>query len=64
MPHSGNDLGDRRVAEAQMLDESDDAGSVLLPPCISVSPLSRVAKEGGVAHVAHLLPVPVSRVPR
>ncbi len=63
VPHSGDDLGDCRVAEVQMLDESDDAGSVLLPPCISVSPLSRVAKEGGVAHVARLLPVPVSGVP-
>jgi len=40
VPHSSNDLGDRQVAEAQMLDKSDDAGSVLLPPCISVSPLS------------------------
>jgi hypothetical protein len=37
---------------------------VLLPPCISVSPLSQVSKEGGVAHVARLLPVPVSGVPR
>jgi len=64
MPHSGNNLGDCRVAEAQMLDESDDAGSVLLPPCVSVSPLSRVSKEGGVAHVAHLLPVLVSEIPR
>ncbi len=64
VPHPGNDLGDRRVAEVQVLDESDDAGSVLLPPCISVSPLSRVAKEGGVTHVARLLPVPVSEVPR
>ncbi len=64
VPHYGNDLGDRRVAEAQMLDKSDDAGSVLLPPCISVSPLSGVAKEGGVAHVARLLPVLVSGVPR
>jgi len=63
VPHSSNDLGDRRVAEAQMLDESDDAGGVLLSPCISVSPLSRVAKEGGVAHVARLLPVLVSRIP-
>jgi len=64
VPHSGNDLGDRRVAEVQMLDESDDAGRMLLPPCISVSNLSRVAKEGGITHVAHLLPMPVSGVPR
>jgi len=64
VPHSGNDLGDCQLAEVQMLDESDDAGSVLLPPCISVSPLSRVAKEGGVAHVARLLPVLLSGVPR
>jgi len=64
VPHSGNDLGDRRVAEAQVLDESDDTGGVLLPPCILVSPLGRVAKEGGVTHVARLLPVLVSGIPR
>ncbi|CAM6055526.1 unnamed protein product [Sphagnum tenellum] len=64
VPHSGNDLGDRRVAEVQMLDESDDTRGVLLLPCISVSPLSRVSKEGGIAHVARLLPVPVSEVPQ
>jgi hypothetical protein len=64
VPHPGNDLGGRQVAEVQVLDESNDVGSVLLPLCISVSPLSRVAKEGGVAHVAHLFPVLISRVPR
>jgi hypothetical protein len=37
---------------------------VLLPPYILVSPLGRVAKEGGVAHVARLLPVLVSGIPR
>ncbi|CAK9226326.1 unnamed protein product [Sphagnum troendelagicum] len=64
MPHPGNDLGDRRVAKVQMLDESDDVGSVLLPPCISISPLTRVVEEGGVAHVARLLPVQVTGIPR
>jgi hypothetical protein len=64
MPHSGNDLSDRRVAEAQMLDESDDVRGVLLPPCILVSSLSRVTKEGGIAHVACLLPIPDSGIPR
>ncbi|CAK9272350.1 unnamed protein product [Sphagnum jensenii] len=34
MPHSSDDLGDRGVAEIQLLDEGDDAGSVLLPPGI------------------------------
>ncbi|CAK9861928.1 unnamed protein product [Sphagnum jensenii] len=63
MPHPGNDLGNRRVAEVQILYEGDDAESVLFPPCISVPPLSRVAKEGGVTHVACLLPVPISGVP-
>ncbi len=64
VPHSGNDLGDRRIAEAQMLYECDDARGVLLPPCVSVPPLSQVAKEGGVAHVARLLLVLVTGVPR
>ncbi len=49
VPHSGNDLDDRRVVKVQLLDEGDDAGSVLLPPDILVSPLSRVSKERGVA---------------
>ncbi len=56
MPHSSDDLGDRGVAEIQLLDEGDDAGSVLLPPGIPVSSLSRVTKERGVAHVVRLLP--------
>jgi hypothetical protein len=64
VPHSSDDLRDRRVAKVQVLDKSDDVRSVLLPPCISVSPLSRVVEEGGVAHVARLLPVPISEVPR
>ncbi len=63
MPHPVNDLGDCRVSEVQELDESDDAGGVLLPPCIPVSPLSRVAKEGGVANIVLLLPVLVSGIP-
>jgi hypothetical protein len=64
IPHSGDDLGDRGVAEIQLLDEGDDAGSVLLLPGIPVSSLSRVTKERGVAHVVRLLPVPVSEIPR
>ncbi len=64
VPHSGNDLDNRRVLDVQLLDEGDDAGSVLLPPGILVSSLGRVSKERGVAHVARLLPVPISRVPR
>jgi hypothetical protein len=63
VPHSGDDLDDRRVAKIQLLDEGDDAWSVLLPPGIPVSSLSRVTKERGVAHVARLLPVPVSGIP-
>ncbi len=46
------------------MDESDDAGSVLLPPGIPIPSLSEVTKEGGVAHVARLLPMPVSGIPR
>ncbi len=64
MPHPSDDLGDRRVAEVQLLYESDDAGGMLLPPSVSVSPLGRVTKEGGIAHVARLLLVSISRVPR
>ncbi|CAK9857536.1 unnamed protein product [Sphagnum jensenii] len=64
VPHFGNDLDDRQVAKVQLLDECDDVGSVLLLPGVLVSPLSRVTKEGGIAHVARLLPVPVSKVPR
>jgi hypothetical protein len=63
VPHPSNDLGDRRVAEVHLLDESDDVGGMLLPPSISVPPLGRVTKEGGIAHVARLLPVPISQVP-
>jgi len=63
VPHPGNDLGDRGVSEVEELDESDDAGSVLFSPCISISPLGRVAKERGVANVTRLLPVPVPWVP-
>ncbi len=46
------------------MDESDNAGSVLLPPGILVPSFNGVTKEGGVAHVAHLLPMPVSGIPR
>jgi hypothetical protein len=47
-----------------LLDESDDDGSVLLLPGIPVPSLSGVTKEGGIAHVAHLLPMLVSGIPR
>ncbi len=63
VPHPSNDLGDRRVSEVKKLNEGNDAGGVLLPPCISVSPLGRITKERGIANVARLLPVPVSGVP-
>ncbi len=64
MPHPNNDLGDSRIAKVQLLDESDDAGGMLFPPSISVSPLGQVTKEGGIAHVARLLPMPISWVPQ
>jgi hypothetical protein len=63
VPHPGNDLGDRRVSEVEEFNEGDDAGGVLLPPCILVSPFGRIAKERGVAYVARLLLVPVSEIP-
>jgi len=47
-----------------LLDESDDAGNVLLPFGIPIPSLSKVTKEGGVAHVAHLLPMLVSGIPQ
>lgn len=46
-----------------MLDESDNAGGVLFPSSVSISPLGRVAEEGGVANVVFALPVPVTGVP-
>jgi hypothetical protein len=64
VPHSGDDLDDRRVTKIQLLDEGDDAGSVLLPPGIPISSFSKVTKERGVAHVARLLLVLVSGIPR
>ncbi len=64
MPHSGYDLDNRKVAKVQLLDESDDAGSVLLPHGIPIPSFSGVTKERGVAHVARLLPMPVSEIPR
>ncbi len=64
MPHSGDDLGNRRVVLVQLLDKSDDVGSVLLPLGIPIPSLSEETKEGGIAHVAHLLPMLVSGIPR
>ncbi len=46
-----------------MLDEGDNAGGVLFPLCVPVSPLGRVAEEGGVANIVLLLPVPITGVP-
>jgi hypothetical protein len=63
MPYSGNDLGDRRVSEAERLDEGDDAGNMVLLLCVSVPPLGRIAEEGSVPDIARLLPVPISRIP-
>ncbi len=46
-----------------MLDEGNDAGGMLFFPCISISPLGRITKEGGVPNVVFLLPVPISGIP-
>ncbi len=46
-----------------MLDKGDDAGGVLFPSRVPVSPLSRVAEEKGVANIVFLLPVPITGVP-
>ncbi len=64
MPHSGNDLGNRRVVQIQVLDEGDDARRVMFFPSILVPSLGGVSKEGSVAHVARRLPMLVPRVPR
>jgi len=64
VPHSGHDLGNRRVVQIQVLDEGDDAGEVMFFPGILVSSLGGVSKEGSVAHVARRLPMPVPRIPR
>jgi len=56
VPHSGNDLGNRRVVQTQALDEGDDAGGVVFFPGILVPSLGGVSKEGSVTHVAHRLP--------
>jgi len=64
VPHSGNDLGNRRVVQIQVLDEGDDAGRVMFFPGILVPSLGRVSKEGSVTHVTRRLPMSVPRVPR
>ncbi len=64
VPHSGNDLGNRRVVQIQVLDEGDDAGGVMFFLGILVPSLGGVSKEGSVAHVARRLPMPVPRIPR
>ncbi len=64
MPHSGNDLGNRRVVQTQVLDEGDDVGGVMFFPSILVPSLGGVSKEGSVAHVARRLPMPVPWIPR
>ncbi len=64
VPHSGNDLGNCRVVQTQVLDEGDDAGGMMFFPCIMVPSLGGVSKEGSVAHVARRLPMPVPRIPR
>ncbi len=64
VPHSGNDLGNRRVVQTQVLDEGDDAGGVMFFPGILVPSLGGVSKEGSVAHVARRLPMSVPQIPR
>ncbi len=46
------------------MDEGGDVGGVLDFPNVLVPSLGRVAKEGGVSHVLHFLPMPISGVPR
>ncbi len=64
VPHSGNDLANRRVVQIQVPDEGDDAGRVMFFLGILVPSLGGVSKEGSVAHVARRLPMPIPRVPR
>ncbi len=64
VPHSGNDLGNRRVVQTEVLDEGDDARGVMFFLGILVPFLGGVSKEGSVAHVACRLPVPVPRIPQ
>ncbi len=45
------------------MDEGDNVGGVMFPLCVPVSPLGRVAEEGGVANLVLLLPVPITGVP-
>ncbi len=63
MPYFGNDLGDRRVSEAERLDEGDDAGNMVLLLCVTVPPVGRVAEERSIPDIACLLPMPISRIP-
>jgi len=56
VPHSGNDLGNHRVVQIQVLDEGDDAGRVMFFPSILVPSLRGVSKDTPVAHVARRLP--------
>ncbi len=64
VPHSGNNLGNHRVVQTQVLDESDDARGAMFFPGILVPSLGGVSKEGSVAHVARRLPMPVPRIPQ
>ncbi len=64
VPHSGNDLGNRRIVQTQVLDEGDDGGGVMFFPGILVPSLGGVSKEGSVAHVARRLPMPIPQIPR
>jgi hypothetical protein len=45
------------------LDEGGDAWGVQSLLRVSVSPLSRVAKEGCIAHIMSFLPVPITKIP-
>ncbi len=50
MPHSRDDLGDDGVAEVEVLDKGQNAGSVVSSPSILVASFNKVTKEGGVPH--------------
>ncbi len=64
VPHSGNDLGNCRIVQTQVLDEGDDARGVMFFLGILVPSLGGVSKEGSVAHVARRLPMPIPRIPQ
>jgi hypothetical protein len=46
MPHSANDLGNRRVVQTQVLDEGDNARGMMFFPGILVPSLGGDPKKG------------------